>query len=176
MSRFILFSSAKLNFSLATLICCFIFSLVRVENINAQEFETYNSFEEFEHLLHTKNDTTYVVNFWATWCAPCVKELPYFEELTEKYDDEPLKVILVSLDFKRQVEKKFIPFLQKNKIESEVVLLLDSNEVEWIDKVDKSWSGSIPITIVYNQNDRAFIESDFHTFEDLEKFVKTVYK
>ena len=147
-----------------------------VHKAQAQEFQTYESFEDFEHLLHIDNDTTYVVNFWATWCGPCVKELPYFEEMTEKYEGKPLKVVLVSLDFKRQIEKKFIPFLQKNKIKSDVVLLLDGNEGTWIDKVDPSWSGSIPITIVYRGKKRAFIEDSFHSYTELEDFIKTVYQ
>ncbi len=144
-------------------------------NVNAQDYQRYDSFEDFEHLLHIENDTTYVVNFWATWCGPCVKELPYFEEMTRNYEGKPLKVVLVSLDFKRQIEKKFIPFLVKNKIRSEVVLLLDGKEAEWIDKVDESWSGAIPVTLVYNKKKRLFIEDDFHSYSELNDFVNKVY-
>ena len=142
----------------------------------SQDFTTYESFDDFEHLLNKNNDTTYVVNFWATWCGPCVKELPYFEELHRKTRGEKIKVILVSLDFKRQIEKKFIPFLQKNKIQSDVVLLLDGKEVEWIDRVDTRWSGAIPITIVYQGSERAFIEDTFHSYTELKDFVNTIYK
>lgn len=163
------------QFLIITLALC-LFMITDVHEAQAQDFRTYESFEDFEHILHKDNDTTYVVNFWATWCGPCVKELPYFEEITDNYADKPLKVILVSLDFKRQIEKKFIPFLKKNKINSDVVLLLDGNEGEWIDKVDTSWSGSIPITIVYRGEKRVFIEDSFHSYEDLENFIKTVYK
>jgi len=142
----------------------------------SQNFTTYEKFDDFEHLLHQENDTTYVVNFWATWCGPCVKELPYFEELHRKVEGKKIKVILVSLDFKRQIEKKFIPFLQKNNIKSDVVLLLDPKEVEWIDKVDTRWSGAIPITIVYKGEERAFLEEDFANYTELENFVNTIYK
>ncbi|NLJ01558.1 MAG: TlpA family protein disulfide reductase, partial [Bacteroidales bacterium] len=54
------------------------------------------NFEEFQPLLEKDNDTLYVVNFWATWCAPCIKEIPYFEQLSEKYRDKKLKVLMVS--------------------------------------------------------------------------------
>ena len=61
-------------------------------------------------LLHKDNDTTYVVNFWATWCKPCVAELPYFEQLTETYKGQKVKVLLVSLDFSKQIESKLLTF------------------------------------------------------------------
>ena len=41
----------------------------------------------------------YLIDFWATWCKPCIKELPAFEELNARYQDKGLKVVLVSLDF-----------------------------------------------------------------------------
>lgn len=142
----------------------------------SQEFTTYTEFDDFEHMLHKDNDTTYVINFWATWCGPCVKELPYFEELTRKTQGEKIKVVLVSLDFKRQIKKKFIPFLRENNIASEVVLLLDTKEGEWIDKVDDRWSGAIPITIVYRGDKRAFLEEDFADYNELKDFVNTIHK
>ncbi len=55
-----------------------------------------------EKVIRPANDTLYVVNFWATWCKPCVAELPYFEEAGEKYKSEKIKVLLVSLDFLRE--------------------------------------------------------------------------
>src|SRR5471030_2436347 len=65
--------------------------------------------------IANKSDTTYVINFWATWCAPCVKELPAFEKLNENYKDKKVKVLLVSMDFKQDYEKKLIPFVRKKK-------------------------------------------------------------
>ena len=60
-------------------------------------------------------DKTYVINFWATWCAPCVKELPYFEEVNKEFKDKNTEVILVSLDFPSQIESKLKPYLKKIK-------------------------------------------------------------
>ncbi len=153
----------------------FLFTTISFAQNEEPKFARFDSFQEFEPLLHINNDTTYVVNFWATWCGPCVKELPYFEELHTKYKDRKLKVVLVSLDFKKQIERKFIPFLKKNEIKSDVVLLLDSKEAEWIDKVDESWSGSIPITLVYNAEKRLFIEDSFHSLTELEDFIKPIF-
>ena len=47
------------------------------------------------------SDTVYVLNFWATWCAPCVEELPSFEKLNKAYAGKPVKEVLINTDFKR---------------------------------------------------------------------------
>jgi len=81
------------------------------------------SFDDLEPHLHFSNDTTYLVNFWASWCTPCVSELPAFESIREEYRDEKLKVLQVSLDFPGQVDTRLMPFLEKNGIRSEVLVL-----------------------------------------------------
>ena len=80
-------------------------------------------FSELEPYLHRQNDTTYVINFWATWCRPCVKELPYFEQVTEKYKEQKVKVILVSLDFAEEIETKLIPFIKRKDLKSKIIVL-----------------------------------------------------
>ena len=68
------------------------------------ELEVYD-FETFEAFLNHSDEKTYVVNFWATWCGPCIKELPYFEKLNAQYKARGVEVFLVSLDFPKQYEK-----------------------------------------------------------------------
>ena len=113
-----------------------------------------------------------MINFWATWCAPCVKELPYFEKIKQEYANKNVEVLLVSLDFLKQVEKKLIPFLNKHKIQSEVVLLDDVNEDFWIKAIDESWSGALPATIIYSKNNRKFYEQSFD-YKTLERELLT---
>ncbi len=134
------------------------------------------SFEEFEPYLHKSNDTTYVINFWATWCKPCVEELPYFEELHRAYQNQPVRVVLVSLDFKHQIETKLLPFLEKHNVESEVVVLYAPNANAWIDKVDSRWSGAIPATVVYRNDDQLFHGEKFNSYRDLELLVESLLK
>ncbi len=129
------------------------------------------TFNELKPLLEKNDGKTYVINFWATWCAPCVKELPYFEKLKEEYADKNVEVLLVSLDFPKQVEKKLIPFINKYKLQSEVVLLDDVNEEIWIKAIDESWSGALPATLIYNKNNRKFYEQSFE-YEALENELK----
>ena len=98
------------------------------------------------------SDTTYIVNFWATWCQPCVKELPDFEKVNEAYKNKKVKVILVSIDFVADYDSKLVRFVKKNKIQSEVLLLDETKANVFIDKIDARWSGSIPATMIVNNS------------------------
>ena len=129
------------------------------------------SYSGLEPYLNKNNDTTYVINFWATWCKPCLEELPAFNELAEKYQDQKLCIILVSLDFPPQLKSQLIPFLKTNNIMSKVIVLDDPNSNYWINHVDSSWSGAIPATLIYNNNSREFYERSF-LFNELDSIVK----
>lgn len=131
------------------------------------------SFSELEPILQKQTDTTYVINFWATWCKPCVKELPYFEKVNATASEEKIKVILVSLDFPENLESHVVPFIAKNNIQSEVILLADDNANDWIPKVDTTWSGAIPATIIYKGDKRVFVEGSM-TLSDLENKIKLI--
>ena len=130
------------------------------------------TYKELKPLLEQKNDITYIVNFWATWCAPCVKELPAFEKITKNYKDKKVEVLLVSLDFPKQIEKKVIPFINTKKLQSKVVVLDDVHEDFWIKDIDSTWTGAIPVTIIYNAKKRTFYNKSFD-YETLENELKT---
>lgn len=128
-------------------------------------------FKGLKPLLEKQNDTTYVVNFWATWCGPCVKELPYYETLNSNYKDRKVKVVLVSLDFPHLYDKKLKPFIVENNLQSQVVALDDPDMNTWIPEVSPEWSGSLPATLIYNKNKRKFYEQSF-TYDTLENALK----
>jgi len=138
------------------------------------ELEVYD-FEGFKKFLNKKDNTVYVINFWATWCAPCVRELPYFEKLNKQYKNENVEVILVSLDFPHLYDSKLKPFIVNKKLKSKVIALDDVDMNSWIPKVDKTWSGSLPATIIYKNDSRKFFEQSF-TYEELEKEIKSFLK
>jgi len=108
-------------------------------------------FNELQTILNKKDNKLYVVNFWATWCKPCVMELPEFMEVNKAYKSNPhFKMILVSLDMANDVETSVVPFLKKNKIDTDVYLLDDNKHMnDWIPAIDKSWTGAIPATVLY---------------------------
>jgi thiol-disulfide isomerase/thioredoxin len=128
-------------------------------------------FNGFTHYLEFNDSKTYVVNFWATWCAPCVKELPHFEMLQSKYKDS-VEVILVSLDFPHQYDTKLVPFIQKHDLKSKIVVLDDPDMNSWIPKVDPQWDGAIPVTLIYNTSKRLFYSRTF-SYQELEAELKT---
>jgi thiol-disulfide isomerase/thioredoxin len=139
-----------------------------------QPIKTYDSFESFEHLLHQQDDTTYVINFWATWCAPCVKEMPAFVQLEENYQNKRLKIILTSMDFGGNINQRVKAFMKKHGIKSKVVILDDPDSNSWIDKVNPNWSGGIPATLIYNKEKRLFFEKEF-TYKELNHVIQSKF-
>lgn len=123
-------------------------------------------FEGFYSKIDLTTDKTYVINFWATWCAPCVKELPYFEKVNKEFKDKNVEVILLSLDFPSQIETKLIPYLKRNKIKSKVILLDDSKMNTWVPRVSEQWDGGIPATLIVNASNYNFYPKPFKK-EDL---------
>ena len=130
-----------------------------------------------DDIIHrtSSKDTLYIINFWATWCAPCVAELPEFNTLQTKYANMPVKVLLVSLDFKGDNTFKLEGFLKKKNIAPEVVWLSETNPNTFIPKIDDSWQGSIPATVIVSTSKqfKKFIEGTITT-KQISKIVDGV--
>lgn len=135
-------------------------------------FPVWSEAEELMELFEQNNDSTYVINFWATWCKPCVKELPYLEQLNEELKDEKVRVILVSLDFDTDLEKKVKPFVKERQLKSDVIAFINGDYNSWIGEVEEAWDGAIPATIIYNQKDRKFISGELDSYEALKATVR----
>lgn len=138
------------------------------------KLEVYD-YDGIERFLKLYDDKVHVVNFWATWCVPCVKELPHFESLNEKFKNQGVEVLLISLDFPKQYNSKLIPFVEKHKLKSKVIALDDTDMNTWLPKVDQSWSGAIPATLIYTKDKRMFYEQSF-SYEELEIEVEQFIK
>lgn len=110
---------------------------------------------ELEKRIRNNSDTTYIVNFWATWCVPCVQELPDIDSIHSTFIKEKVKVLLVSLDFKEDLKIKLIPFIATKKIKSEVLLLDELNANYFIPRVSNNWSGAIPATLIVNNQKKS---------------------
>lgn len=129
--------------------------------------------EALLELTTKKSDTTFVINFWATWCSPCVKEIDYFEDLHRLNQGKKLKVILVSLDFPDRADIQLLPFLRDKSISAHVVLMADLDYNSWIEDVDPGWSGAIPATLFQRGENRIFHEGELSR-EELNDFVNQI--
>jgi thiol-disulfide isomerase/thioredoxin len=127
-------------------------------------------FEDLQNQINKVSDTTLVVHFWATWCKPCIEELPNYEKLSQEFIKKKIRFVLVSMDFPKDLKEKVEPFIEKNSINSEVVLLDEPDYNAWIDEIDKEWSGTIPATLMVNltMRKRIFFEGQ----ANIEKFLE----
>ena len=119
------------------------------------------------------DDKLYVVNYWATWCKPCVEELPDFMEVNNELKDHThFKMILVSLDKASALETDVQSFIKKNNISTDVYLLSDNKrQMQWIPKVNERWSGAIPSTAFYKNGEQvAFVEGQLNK-EQLKEII-----
>ena len=134
------------------------------------------TFEQLQTQAATKqNDTLYVVNFCATWCDPCVKELPYFQNVYKKYSSTKVKMIFVNLNSTRETDK-VQQFATDKNLQPEVLLLNGGNPNNWIDKVDSSWSGAIPATVMYKHGKKVYFHEGNFTEQTLTKIIQTKNK
>jgi len=136
-----------------SIVILFVVFLLQSCGIKIAEKETNGqiiSFKQYQNLIK-KNNKILLVNFWATWCKPCVEELPYFELMQKKYADDTFEVLLISLDFLEEYDSKFLPYLSENQIVSKCYLLNYEKNKDWIDQINPQWSGALPATIFYSK-------------------------
>jgi thiol-disulfide isomerase/thioredoxin len=113
------------------------------------------SFTDLQSRFSQHNDTLYAINFWATWCKPCIEELPDFMEIQEEMKDKAFTLLLVSLDKPSEFETTVIPFLDKHSISADTYLLTDITTMNiWIPAIDSTWTGSIPATVFYKNKEK----------------------
>ena len=124
------------------------------------------------------SDSVLVINFWATFCKPCIEEIPYFESTVNKYKDKKVKLLLVSLDLKDEYPKNIQSFAAKNNYTSQIVWLNETNADYFCPKVDKAWSGGIPATLIINNKSgyRKFFEDELKPEEFETELKKAIEK
>lgn len=125
-----------------------VFICIGFLSVRAQEIPAWKLTDLRNYLQ--KEQGVLVVNFWATFCKPCMEEMPHLLSLAEKYRNKDVKLLLVNLDMSSQYPKKLKRFVKKNRISATVVWLDETNADIFCPAVDPKWSGSIPATLFLN--------------------------
>jgi thiol-disulfide isomerase/thioredoxin len=143
-------------------------------NIQAQQIKTVTP-EWIDAIHASKSDTLYIINFWATWCKPCVEELPYFEQLADTCTNKKVKIYLVTTDMRKDIATRVTDFIKAKKLTQQVVFINELNADKWINKVSEEWSGAIPATLMIKGDIgyKHFKEGEL-TFEELQLLVNQV--
>lgn len=97
------------------------------------------------------NDTTYIINFWATFCKPCVAEIPGFIKMAARYKSQKVKLVLISLDLPSYYPARIANFVKQQQWNTEIAWLNETNADHFCPMIDSSWSGAIPATVVINK-------------------------
>ncbi|MEI7487372.1 MAG: TlpA disulfide reductase family protein [Chryseobacterium sp.] len=153
---------------ISILFLCLCFTVFKAQQTTVPSVK----YEELEKRIQQEKDKLLVVNFWSTTCAPCVKELPHFMEMNNKYANDPkFKMILVSLD--RLVDKeRVIKFIKNKNLTAEVILLDDIKRMNtWIPRFEKDWDGNIPVTIFYKNGEKVHFNDGEMSKEELENTI-----
>jgi thiol-disulfide isomerase/thioredoxin len=136
--------------------------LIIAGTLNAQEIKRWKMNELLQYIQNS--DSALIVNFWATFCGPCVEEIPYFQTITEKYKSKKAKLLLVSLDFDENYPNKIAAFAKKHGFTAEIIWLDESKPDEFCPKIDSNWSGAMPASLFVNNQRkyRKFIEAQLN--------------
>jgi thiol-disulfide isomerase/thioredoxin len=129
---------------------------------------------ELQKVIQSPGDEIRVINFWATWCGPCIKEMPLLEKFGSEHKDVKITLVSMDLDLDPNPEKVH-KFVARKKLTSTVLILDETNPNAYIDAIEKQWSGALPATIIVNSKTgkRKFVERELHEGE-LEKLIDEV--
>ncbi len=119
---------------------------------------------DVKHYIETHKGEVLVINFWATFCKPCVAEIPHFISVTDQYASRGVKLLLVSLDLPSYYPARIASFAKKHHFNSPIVWLDETNADYFCPAIDKSWSGSIPATLIIHTSSgyRKFFEEELN--------------
>jgi thiol-disulfide isomerase/thioredoxin len=151
------------------------FLIILTAGTNAQSIPKWKLSDLQSAIANVDKPT--IFNFWATFCKPCIEEIPYFEDLVKKYDSAGVQLILVSLDMTETYPTKIQSFVKRFKFKSQIKFLDETNADLFCPAVDSSWSGSIPASLFINNktNYRKFFEDQLSK-ENLDKEIKAMLK
>jgi peroxiredoxin len=106
---------------------------------------------DFNKFKDSAKGKVLVLNFWATWCGPCVAEFPELVNLDTQYHGKGVKFVGITADDPADVQPKVIPFIKKQKVGFDIVLQDTDDPQQMMDLINKDWPGVLPATFVYDK-------------------------
>ena len=150
------------------LVVILLFFLISQKSI-AQNIQIVK-FDALKQCIYNNSDTVYVVNFFASWCKPCLKEIPEFATFAKAIKNSKIKLVFVSLDLKND-QDKLLKIVQQYSLQN-VYLLDETNANKWINKINKQWSGAIPATLIIKKGKHKKFIADAINSQTLFKLTK----
>ncbi len=145
-------------------------AIICIQGTNAQTVQLIK-FEQLKKRAFNQSDTTYVINFFASWCAPCIKEIPIFKQLIDSTKNTATLVLFISVDFKSEMDKSVMPIAKQYNMPT-IYLLDEPNANKWINEIDNNWSGSIPATLIVKRAKRKKLIVAMVDYPKLIKLIK----
>lgn len=137
------------------------------------------SLSDIVQRLSPSSDSIYFFNFWATWCRPCIDEIPDMEKFAAKYANQKVKLVFINVDFPQQFRSKVVPFVAQQRLKSPVWMLNPQGlrTSQWLSKIETNWQGSIPATLIVApaQSFRRFYEQPL-TIREMEMILEDAQK
>jgi thiol-disulfide isomerase/thioredoxin len=130
-------------------VICFLFLFAAFHlKSNAQKIEKWK-ITDVANLIE-KSDSILVINFWATFCVPCIEEIPDLIKYTNLHKNDKVKLYLISLDLPEYYPNKIKRFVAKKKFNINIAWLEETNADYFCPIVSEQWSGAIPATLIVN--------------------------
>ncbi len=161
------------NYMKPLLLALFAFSIISCSKQESKPILKAVNYDELKPVFTSNNDTLYVINFWATWCKPCMEELPHFLEVDQNYrNSSKYKMILVSLDKRDNIDVGVKKTIATLGIKPDVYVLDDVKNMNyWINDVNPEWSGSLPATVAYKNGKQVSYHEGKLSKEELEQLI-----
>jgi len=137
--------------------CLLVFCLILLSGITSNIFSQSGvktqvkiiNVSDLEKIINQSGHRALLINVWATWCLPCREEFPDLVKLAQDYDKN-IRVIGISVDDSDDLDSKVIPFLKNQNAEFENYLLKVVDPEDFINLLNKDWSGAVPATFIYD--------------------------
>ena len=150
------------------------FAFIVSANIYTQDLKPIGKIDDIKTIFDSAKGKVILINFWATWCKPCVKEFPELTKLYANYKEKGFELVFISLDDLSEIDSKLKPFLVKNGVDFTTYYNTISNPEELINYIDKNWSGAIPSTYIYDKEGN--LKTSIVGSKTYEQFEKEITK